>query len=250
MPDYMENMGYYPVGQTAEGGSILRWANIPLEDVNKIPVTFGEGGPQFAFQEVLNDVVASAHPLIKTFMEMATGKDIFRQRDIKERERAPGVLQYLNKSPKIVAFLDGALRLAGSSGGLQLNKVKGQLEMDGRLVKVLENNVPVLRTLDNMLNNPKVFGRIVFPDIESFIEDVSGKKDTVSALNEIFNVVSRSAGFKFREIQMAEEEERKQLAQYARAEALRADARKQLPGYQVRSAKALAARKKKAARYF
>lgn len=252
LPDYMENMGYYPVGQTAAGGTILRWANIPLEDLNKIPITFGEGGPQLGAGEILNDVVAAAHPLIKTVLEMATGKDLFRQRDIKATERAPGVLQYLSNSPKAVAFLDGALRMAGfkDGAGIGVTRDGTQLEISGRLAKILENNVPVLRTLDNMLNNPEAIGEAVFPSLEKMIEDISGKKDTMSALNEIFNIVSRVGGWKFKEMQMDEEEQRKQLELLRRAEELRAEARKELPGYRVRSQQALKARQKRAARYF
>lgn len=255
LPEYMENLGYYPIGKTAAGKSIMRWANIPLEDVNKIPIRFEEGKlwkPRLELQDFLDDVVANSHPMIKSVIELATGKDLFRKRDIKGMERAPDIFQYLNNSPKVVEFLDGIMRKAGVREGLKVttDREGKEMKIDGRVARMLENNMPVLKVLNMALTMPESLVELAAPDVDTWVEKITGKKDYYEGLNEVFSLISQWAGWKFREISQADEEESRERRLMSRAEELKAEAAKGLPGYQQRREKSLKARQIRASRLF
>jgi len=231
MPDYMKNMGYYPVGKTAAGTNIMRWANIALEDLNKIPVLFNEGrltGATFTGDEMLSDIMANAHPLIKTFVEMVAGKDLYHKRDIRPFERAAPVFQYLNNAPGVIQFLDGAMRTAGFENGIriQVHRDGKQIEMDGKVQRVLDTNLPALRTLDMMISTPEVLAEQIAPSVQTWIERVFGKTDYYTGLQELFQVISRVGGMKFAEVSQEEQAKLKEAQMKGRLSQLKAQAEK------------------------
>jgi hypothetical protein len=210
LPDYMKNVGYYPVGKTPQGTNIMRWANIALEDVNKIPVTFQGGkltGMTFTGPEIIQDVFSAAHPLLKSVVEMITNKDTFHRREIRQFERAAPVFQYLNNAPKVVQFLDGAMRMAGNNEGIRIKVGTGgkEVQIDGKVERLLDTNIPALRTLDMLISTPEVMAEQLSPAVESWVERTFGKKDYYTGLEELFQVISRVGGWKFKEVNQDEQ---------------------------------------------
>jgi hypothetical protein len=246
LPDYMKNVGYYPVGRTSQGTNIMRWANIALEDVNKIPVTFENGNPlrpQFTGGEILTDVFSNAHPILKTFVEQITGKDTFHRRDIRQYEIASPVFQYLNNAGPVIQFLDGAMRTVGFNNGLGMkivNKPGGgkEMVMNGKVQRFLDTNVPALRTLDLLISAPEAVAEQFNPAIENWIEKTTGKKDYYTGLEELFQVVSRVGGWKFKEVSQDEEAKIKEAELRAKLSAAKSQNETSKLAYAARNAKA------------
>jgi hypothetical protein len=240
MPDYMKNQGYYPVGKTPQGTDIMRWANLPLEDLNKIPLLFNKNGiPKPSWSETLTDVMSNAHPLLKTIVEMASGKDLFRKKDIANYEAASPVLQYLSNSPRLITLLDGLMRTAGFENGIRIKKSSqgNELQIDGKVERVLENNVPALRTLDLLLSTPETLAEQFDPAVEAWIEKTFGKKDYYTGLEELFQVVSRVGGWKFKEVSQDEQAKNKEAELRARLSKLKSADEKDRLAYAARIAK-------------
>lgn len=243
VPDYMRNQGYFPVGRTSQGTDIMRWANIPLEDLNKIPLTFQGNklsGVGTNWGEFVNDVFSNAHPLIKTIVEMISGKDTFHKRDIRSFETAAPVFQYLNNSPKVVQFLDGVMRTAGFENGIRMHVSPNgkEMQLDGKVERFLETNVPALRTLDMFISTPEVMAEQFSPAIEKWIEDTFGKKDYYTGLEELFQVISRVGGWKFKEISQEEEARLKEAELRAKLSQAKSADEKDRLAYAARMAKA------------
>jgi hypothetical protein len=242
LPDYMKNLGYYPVGKTAQGTNIMRWANIALEDVNKIPIAFNEGkltGATFTGPEIIQDIFSNAHPLIKTAVELMTGKDTFHRRDIAQYELAAPVFQYLNNAPKVIQFLDGAMRTAGLGEGIRIKPgINGkEVQIDGKVQRILDTNVPALRTLDMLISTPEVLAEQMAPAVEGWVERTFGKKDYYSGLEELFQVISRVGGWKFKEISQDEQAKNKEAELRANLSKAKSQAEKDKVAYDARLAK-------------
>ena len=124
------------------------------------------------------------------------------------------------------------------------------MQINGTVARMLENNMPVLKVLNMALSFPESVAELAAPDIDQGVEKISGKKDYYDGLNQTFSLISQWAGWKFKEIVQAEEEARREGRLLARAEELKAEAAKRLPGYQQRRAKSLKARETRASRLF
>jgi hypothetical protein len=255
MPGYMENQGYYPIGQTAPGNYLMRWANIPLEDVNKIPIMFEEGNifrPRLTFRETVDDIMAAAHPLLKTVVEMATGYDVFHKREIRPFERASPVFQYLSNSPKVITFLDGAMRLAGFEDGIKINVSRDgkEVRINGKVERFLTTNLPALRTLDILLSGTEVVAEGLDQKVEGWVERTFGKKDYYKGLEELFQITSPLAGIKFKEFNEDEQRKLKEAQLYAEAQKLKQRDAQDTMAKEIRSAKARKARETRNRRLF
>jgi hypothetical protein len=255
MPEYMKNQGYYPVGQTKPGNNIMRWANIPLEDLNKIPVLFEEGNifkPRFSGREIIDDIMAAAHPLIKSAVEMGTGYDVFHKREIRPFERASPVFQYLNNSPNVVKFLDGAMRLAGFDDGIKINVSRDgkEVQINGKLERFLETNLPALRTLDILLGGSEVVAERLDERVEGWIERTLGKKDYYKGLEELFQITSPMLGVKFKEFNEDQQRIVKEAQLYSEAQKLKARDTTPTRAQETRAAKARVSRETRNRRLF
>jgi len=255
MPDYMKNQGYYPMGQTEPGNFLMRWANLPIEDLNKIPVLFEEGNilrPKFSGREILDDIMASAHPLIKTAVEMATGYDVFHKREIRPFERASPVFQYLTNAPRTIQFLDGAMRYLGFDEGIKINVGRDgkEVQLNGKVERFLETNLPALRTLDLILGGSETLIEQFDERFEKLIERTTGKKDYYKGLEELFQITSPLAGIKFKEFNEDQQRILKEAQLYA--EAQKAKQRDTTPtrAQETRNAKARVSRETRNRRLF
>lgn len=255
MPEYMENQGYYPVGQTKPGNFIMRWANIPLEDLNKIPILFEEGNifkPRLNTQEFVDDIMAMAHPLIKSAVELGTGYDVFHKREIRPFERASPVFQYLTNSPRVIKFLDGAMRMAGFEDGIKIRPSRDgkEVQINGKVQRFLENNLPALRTLDIILGGTEVASEQFNGKVEKWVEDTFGKKDYYTGLEELFQITSPLAGVKFKEFNEDQARILKEAQLYAEAQRLKQRDSTPTRAQETRAARARVSRETRNRRLF
>ena len=122
IPEYMKEMGYLPISR-GETGPIMWWPNFPYADLNKIPLYFEEGGlfeggavPYLKKGAIMEEFASSAHPIVKTIIQRMTDKNLFKQRDFLDQVDAP-LGQIFASSPRIVGFLDNAMKKIGFDGG-------------------------------------------------------------------------------------------------------------------------------------
>lgn len=244
-PEWFTQQNMFPVGKDPETGAfIMRRPDTPVKDLNMIPIFWepGEMRPTVDGDELIADVMQSAHPLIKTVMETAAGHNFFKRRAIKEKEEAPALMQYFTKHPEPLAFMDGILQLAGLNG-VGAEEKKGKLYMDGRIERILSNNIPVLRMVE-MLIDPLGEGLnlLTAGESEKLIEEVTGKKDRYEGLEEAFQLLSQWLGFKLKVMDPEYYESLYTSDILSEAEKKRREERSRMPGYEERRQKYLTQR--------
>jgi hypothetical protein len=250
LPDWMRQLGIIPVGRDDDGGVKTFWPNIPIGDLNRIPLMFevGDSGlpiPKLQPREAIDDMISSAHPALKTAIELIPqpGWDVFLKREIKDQEAAPRLIRVLSKSPQVLTFLDGTMRAAGFEEGLRASMdEKGRLLIDGKMAKFLKNNVPLLESIPKWLDLPEQ----IVPAIEDWKRNLTGAVDDYTALEELFQTMSFYGGLKFKKYSPEEEEQRRAQDVLAMAEREQAKARKLGPGYQRRKLEYISKRREKA----
>lgn len=208
VPDYMRQLGFFPITKNARGLFGMFNPNIGLQDFARIPLTWEEGNflPRMELGELRDDIMGAAHPLIKSVVEMIPqkGYDVWRKRELGERAPAPYTLRMFTKNPQTLVWLDGILRLAGAKDGINLEIDKdGKLLMNAKIKKLIENNLPLVRQMDFMLMG----GEVLMPELQDAIEDATGAKSDYDKLEKLLQVMSYYFGIKQSPMDVAEQRE-------------------------------------------
>jgi len=208
VPDYMKEGGYLPVSQ-GETGPTMWWPNLPYGDLNKIPLFFEDGiVPKIDIgdmgQAIKEEFGSSSNPVIKTVMQSLTQENLFKKRDYLDRVDAP-IGAVFSKQPKVVAFLDKAMKAMGFENGAGISERDGQLQIDEGFEQILSNNIPLLRTLSRVFD-----GVIDATGLEEVLEVATGRKDPYEGMEDLFQNMSFFFGLKFKEVD--EEYQAEQLA--------------------------------------
>lgn len=236
------------------GERMMLQPDIPAADLNMLPFYFEEGEmiPRLAPVRLIREIGRSAHPLVKTIGELVAGRDFFRDTVLRDEsgkwdmQIAPELLQYFSKAeerhlkdegPSLIGFLDGAMRHLGAEDGLGMTvTARGkQVTIDPRAERVLTNNIPAMRTLEDLLRTPQVLA----PKLRDWMESRTGQREPISELSELLKTVSFWGGIRLREYD--EEYRREKRAAEIRREAEKAyrEERRFLPGFQQRSMRAI-----------
>jgi hypothetical protein len=231
VPDYMRQLGYFPIGKTDRNIFNLLNPNLPFQDLARIPLSWDEDEPfrpQLGWKEVKDDIIGAAHPIIKSIVEMIPDKgyDTWRKKDLDDRSVAPAILRAFTKTPRLLQTMDGLLRHAGFERGLdpKINE-EGKLELNSKLLKLLENNLPLVRTVDQMFQSVATV-QAYLPEDESLqkaYEAMAQETTPLDAMNRFFNVLSYWGGIKVRGVDLGKEETRKYRNIYTRAQELYGD---------------------------
>lgn len=210
---------------------MLYQPDIPVLDLNMVPISFDPESiipiPRFEPDIIMREIGSASHPGVKTIAEWIAGKDFFRDRILRdemgewEMAIAPDLFQYLSAAELKakeeerfgpLALLDGISRLMGWEGGIGIEMKSSRdgnrqvITMDARLERLLSNNIPTLKTLEEALQIPQMV-----PQIEEFIEENTGKKDVYSGTEDFLKRLSFISGIRLREIDkeyLAEEQQR------------------------------------------
>jgi hypothetical protein len=241
IPEYMREEGYIPTGMTEEGMLRTWFPNLPFADINLLPARFeinefGVPIPVWTPKEVLEEVLSSANPLIKTFGEVFAsekGYDFFRKIDLDYQAPAPRVMRFFAASPHIVGFVDGILKYFNiSEDGLDIGQDKeGRLVMDAKIQKILENNFLILERLDQTWDSITT----IIPQLEEAVVKTTGYKNKYEGIDKVFRVMSFLFGIKQKDIDLDKERLWRYRDMLKEAEKKRKEARYKKPGYQKRS---------------
>ena len=249
LPAWMQQLGMFPIEERDDGSALMFRPNFPYQDLNILPVQF-EGGenqalglipaPRLQFNEFLFDIANAAHPTVKSLVGVVTGQDIFRREELREDAPAPRALRLLTKSKGLLAFLDGALRMAvPGSDGLHLNEDdRGRLTMDPQIAYVLENNVPVLKRLAEFMDVPVFFAEQMGIPMEAMIERMTGAVDDYDGLEEGLQLLSQNLGVKMKVLDRERAQLNRAYETYKEAQDERRSANRSRPGFQRRSLQA------------
>ena len=152
-------------------------------------------------------------------------------------EIAPTILQFFAKSPKVLNFLDGFMRMSGFSEGIGVDVARddNRVVMDARAQRILDNNLPGLRTLAEVIESIEEGVKVVDPEFEEAIERVSGKVDYYEGMNELFRTIAFYFGVRLKEYEQEVRADRRREDIYRESEKLLQTQRRYLPGYQNRS---------------
>lgn len=245
MPEWARELGMIPVGPAEDDKTRFFWPNFPIQDLNKIPMRFSEQGAPIPYfsrgADIIADIASDSHPVLKTIIEVATNKDVFYQNDIGDLEKAPRALRMLtaplqavdDRAPQsVVEFLDGMLRHVGFDQGIRAEvDDKGRLLLDGRMAKVLENNLLMLNMIPKYADIIDVF----IPAVERWKEKTFHSVDDYDALEEFFQVLSFYVGIKFKDIDIEESEFYRKYNITKEAQAQRSQDQRRTPGAEQRS---------------
>jgi hypothetical protein len=233
IPEYMKQANWLPIAQGPEGPTMW-WPNFPYADLNKIPLFFeGEGLegliPRPDPGAIVEEFTSAANPLLKTLGQSVTKKNLFKKRDFLDRVPAP-LGQIFTNSPKVIEFIDGAMKAIGFENGAGVSERNGRLEIDEGLEQILNANIPLLRAFG------KIFDMgLDVTGLEEVIEDATGRKDQYSGMEDLFQNLSYFAGAKFREEDESYRAEQmaKEIEQQAQKD--RSAWKRTLPGYSQRA---------------
>ncbi|MFA5376784.1 MAG: hypothetical protein WC455_13630 [Dehalococcoidia bacterium] len=201
IPEWMRAAGSIPFAKDKSGNPIMWIPNLGYSDLNKIPLMFGEGGIfgsgiHVTGRELIDDIVSSAHPMLKQIVQMVPekGYDVFYRKDLDYNAKAPYLLRYFTKVPVMMEVMDGIARILGREEGLGfVVDDQGQLRMNGKIAKLLEDNLPVLRSMERVM----YLGEAAIPGLDKAIEGATGAKDTHEGLAKFFQLLSYWGGLKF-----------------------------------------------------
>lgn len=237
IPEWMKQLGMFPVSKGPEGKFRMFRPDFPFGDINKIPLLFEEGKflPRFNLGELRDDILAATHPWIKQTFEVLVSKegyDTFYKSQMPPTRRVPLALRVVAKFPRATQFLDGLLRSRGREGGLYINEDdKGKLHIDSKVGKIIEENMPLFKTLENIM----LLGSAAIPGLEQLFEEKLDIKDDYEDLEHTFQVLSRWAGIKFKEADWQKEKELLRKEIYNEANEQRLKAMGTTPSAQLRS---------------
>jgi len=189
---------------------------------------------------VKDDVINSVHPLIKTAMSMMTekGYDFFYKQDLEDTRRAPYVLRLMASNPRVLGLLDGIARSAGREDGIKAKiDEKGKLKIDGKLAKLMEDNLPILRHIDYAFYGAEV----IIPGFDEALAEMTNAVSDYEGWERFFQVLSFYAGIKIKPIDVQKAKEQVARDTYWRAKDKQSEARKEDPAYQARRVQTRAA---------
>lgn len=196
IPEWMRDLGMFPTGLGMGEQKFLFRPDMPFMDLNKLPFAFEEGEflPRFDPSELKDDLVNAAHPAVKSLASLMTAKgyDFFRKKDLEDDAPAPLFLRFLTKNVETLQYLDGILRLSGVEGFKPRVDENGKLRLNARWLSFLENNLPIIRNLNLVIE----MGTLV-PGVEQAIEEATGYKDDYEKADQIFRVLGSTFGVKF-----------------------------------------------------
>ena len=204
IPDWMKDLGMFPTGELPGMGDqkFLFRPDMPFMDLNKLPLIFEEENvfgkerlmPKFDPQELKEDIANSAHPVVKSIMSALTDKgyDFFRKRELEEDAPAPLFLRFLTKNVDVLEKIDGMLRMTGVEGFKPRVDENGKLRMNAKYLQFLENNLPIIRNINSVLE-----AGTALPQVEAALEEATGYKDDYEKLDQIFRVFGIITGIKF-----------------------------------------------------
>lgn len=204
VPDYMRQLGFFPISKRDRNTFALFNPNIPLQDLARIPLEWDEGEigfPQLSWKEVKDDIIGAAHPLVKSVVEMIPekGYDVWRKKDLDERANAPYVLRLFTKKPEALLWVDGLLRTVGVEDGLDMEKgADGKLKINAKIAKLMENNMPLLRTIEFLMMGSEE----IVPGLEEAIMEATEAKSDYEKTERLFQILSWYAGVKQKEVDM------------------------------------------------
>ena len=236
IPEWMKQMNMFPTFKTEEGTYNMFNPNFPYQDLNKIPLLWEEGNwrPRLSGKELKDDLINATHPMIKTVMQMMTekGYDFFYKKDLEDTRKAPYTMRLMLSNPRVLGMVDGVLRSAGYEPDIHVDD-NGKLRIDGKLSKILEDNLPILRTLDYLLYGAQT----VIPGLEEALEAATGAQDEYEGMEQFFQVLSYYGGIKFKQLDMEKEKERIDREIYYDAGALKREEDKMTSAGKARSMK-------------
>jgi len=240
LPEYMREAGYIPT-EVTEGGKVKTWwSNMPYADINKLPFRFevNDAGipiPKWTPQEMTEEFLSSANPVLKTFAEVMgseKGYDFFRKKDLDSQSVAPRVMRLFAANPQMLGFMDSLIKAVGYKDGLEARRdQQGRLVIDAKIQKILENNFILLERLDQSWDTITT----VIPQLEDAAAKFTGYENKYQGVDKFLRVISFMFGIKERELDLEEE----RLYRYKKiledAEAERRKERKKQPGYEKRT---------------
>jgi hypothetical protein len=234
-----QNLGLFPVWKDrGTGKAVLFDPFFAYQDLNDIPL-FWESGrflpSVLPFDEGIGEILSSAHPVIKTIMELGFGKNVFKQRDIQRMEIAPKILQVFSEHKEVIGFMDGLMRLSGHSEGskVHVDPTSGLVKMDGHVERMISNNLPLVRTIGSLIETAEVAAEVINRNLSSVVEEIGEERDYNTAFAKMLRVAAFWAGAKFREYDEKEREEKRDEETRRRAEAARRTERRASPGYET-----------------
>jgi hypothetical protein len=235
LPDWMKQLGMFPTAEVEPGVMAMFNPNFPYQDINKIPLMWEEGGllPRPSFKEIKDDIVNMTHPLIKTAMNLMTekGYDFFYKEELEDTRRAPFVLRLMLSHPRMLGMMDGIMRWAGREEGFQAEiDDKGKLRLDGKMMKILEDNLPILRHLDMAFN-----AAMLIPGFEEALETLTHAEDDYEGIDQFFQVLAFYGGIKFKPLDIEKEKYNIAKDLYVKAQEKMRGEVKRTPSSQVRS---------------
>jgi hypothetical protein len=248
VPDWLREGGAMVTGQ--EDGTVRTLQSLPgisfpgpMADINKLPLRFemtetGIPMPVWTPEEIRDEILSSANPLIKSivnvYLRQDEGWDSFKKRALKDTETAPRVLSLFLDKPVVMQFVDGLMRVAGFEDGLQAERgEKGELKIDGKVKQVLEDNFIIIQRLDNLLDTATTF----IPQLETWLENNVGYKDTTEDMDKFFKTMSFLVGVKQKDFFKDQEDAIRIREIMEKAQEKRNKALKKTPGYRERQAK-------------
>jgi len=144
------------------------------------------------------------------------------------------------------------MRLAGFEDGIKINVSRDgkEVQINGKVERFLESNIPALRTLDLLVGGTEVVAEGFDQKVEKWVETTFGKKDYYKGLEELFQITSPYAGVKFKEFNEDEQRKTKEAQLYAEAQRLKSRDAQDTMAKEIRSSKARKARETRNRRLF
>ena len=159
------------------------------------------------------------------------GYDFFYKQELEDTRKAPFVLRLIMSSPRILGMMDGIMTWAGKEDGMKAEiDEKGKLQLDGKLMKIMEDNLPILRHLDMAFN-----AAMLIPGIEEALETLTHAEDDYEGLEQFFQVLAFYGGIKFKQLDVEKEKYNIDRQLYLKAQESMRGATKRTPSSQARS---------------
>jgi hypothetical protein len=239
VPEYMRQLGFFPVSKRDRDTYRMFNPNIPLQDLARIPLVWEEdegiGLPSLSWQELKDDMISAAHPMIKNLVEVVIpekGYDVWKKRELDRRAQAPYLLQMFTKTPEVLGFMDTALRMAGVENGLDIEVDKdGKLKMNAKLMQLMNTSMPVLRTIENVFQT----GEVLIPGLDDAITKAFGAKSDYDRAETLLRAMSWNLGIKRSDIDIDEQGEWLQYDINRRARELAQEAEKDVVRFRTTS---------------
>jgi hypothetical protein len=248
IPDWLRALGAIPISKDAQGNPTFWSPNLGYEDLNKIPLLFGPNGiPKMELTNLKDDLMQIAHPLIKDVVQLIPekGYDVFYKRDLNYKAPAPYLMQYFLAVPGMMQVTDGLLRIAGVDKGLGAVKDdQGQIRIDAKIAKVLEDNLPILRVIERTMGA----GASAIPGLDEAVGHVK-QDDPIKMTSQFFKLLSFYGGLKFNTYDVEQEKQRYASNILAEAQAAKTLQGKYTPMAKIRTAKYQTQQQRRAAKY-